>query len=143
MNQIFKQEDLVGKTISKVHFSCGDLWMKFKDNSFAVLCVEDETEGFGYERHVISISDWVNTKADKELVVLGLVSEREHKEALAKEEAEHEEKNKKREEEERKRVEQQELDQYKKLSEKFGNCSHCGSPPGVMCKLHPALCKNK
>jgi hypothetical protein len=145
MNQLFKQEDLIGKTISQIHLSSGDLWMKFTDNTFSVFRIEDKSEAFGYTDNVITVSDWIYTNTDKELVVLGLVSERNHKEALAEEEAEYEERRKKREEEDMKRIEQQELEQYKKLAEKFGNsnCSHCGSPPGVMCKLHPAPCKNR
>ena len=44
-NEITKLKDLKGKTIIDTKMNCGDLWLKFSDNTFAVFIVNDITEG--------------------------------------------------------------------------------------------------
>jgi len=46
---------LKGITISNIIQSSGDIWVSFSDNTFAVLVVNDTTEGFGMENKRRSI----------------------------------------------------------------------------------------
>ena len=61
-NEINNIKELKGKTISDLKLDCGDLWLKFTDNTFAVLVVNDITEGFGYTRNEININQKKNWK---------------------------------------------------------------------------------
>ena len=56
MKQLFKKEDLIGKTIVDTFIpteSYQDLWLKFNDDSFIVFEIDDITEGFGYQKQIL------------------------------------------------------------------------------------------
>ena len=119
MKQITDIEKLKGKTITDAIQDSYDLWLKFSDNSFAVLVVNDITEGFGYRKEEVSLDQYGKDKTEYTLVKLGLITEQEYKDACDAEEKESQKREQEREEKERKRVEEYELEQLKKLSDKY------------------------
>jgi hypothetical protein len=119
MKNITKIKDLRGRTIVDTKTYCGDLWLKFSDNSFAVLVVNDITEGFGYRKEEVNLYQYGKDKTEYTLVKIGLITEQEYKIACYEEEKENEKRQQERQEEERKRIEQHELEHLKKLSDKY------------------------
>lgn len=119
MKQIIDIEKLKGKTITDVIQDSYDLWLKFSDNSFAVLVVNDITEGFGYSKEEVNLDQYGKDNTDYTLVKLGLITEKEYKYACDLYEKEEEKREQQREEKERKRIEEYELEQLKKLSDKY------------------------
>jgi len=119
MKNITKIKDLRGKTIVDTKTYCGDLWLKFSDDSFAVLVVNDITESFGYRKEEVNLYQYGKDKTEYTLVKLGLITEQEYKNACDEEEKERQKRQQEREEKERKRVEEYELEQLKKLSDKY------------------------
>jgi len=115
MKQILRQEDLIGKTISKIITSCSDLWIKFTDDSFVIFDVESNSEGFGYSSDNVGISDYEINNTWSELVELGLITKKEHKHALEEEEIN----NQIRKEQEHKEHDEQKILEEKKLLEEL------------------------
>jgi len=119
MKQITSEKYIIGKVIYKVLSSCSELWQMFTDNSFVVFELENQTEGFGYERNKIVISDDIKDFTSYELVKIGLITEKEYELAVKEEELA----SKKRfaekiaKEEEEKRIRRKK--QYDKLSKEF------------------------
>ena len=119
-NEIKNINDLKGKTISDLKIDCSELWLKFTDNTFAVLVVNDTTEGFGYTRNEVNINQYSKGKTDHALVDLGLISQNEYKEACKQEEIEYQKKREEQENQEKERVKNYELEQLGKLKSKYG-----------------------
>lgn len=119
MKQITDIEKLKGKIIIDAIQDSSDLWLKFSDNSFVVLVVNDITEGFGYRKEEVSLDQYGKDKTEYTLVKLGLITKQEHKDACDAEEKEQEKREQEREQKERKRIEEYELEQLKKLSDKY------------------------
>ena len=119
-NEIKNIHELEGKTISNLKLDCGDLWLKFTDNTFAVLVVNDITEGFGHTKNEVNINQYSKDKTDSALVDLGLISQNEYKEACAQEEIEYQKRQVERENQEKERVKNYELEQLGKLKSKYG-----------------------
>ncbi len=122
MKQLFKQEELIGKTIAQVILpkeSYQDMWIKFTDNSFVVFDTEDRTEGFGQERNVINISDSKKDNTSEELVQLGLITKSEYELALQEEEIEYQKRCAERDAIEKKRIEDYEKKQLEILNKKY------------------------
>lgn len=119
-NEINNIKELKGKTISDLKLDCGDLWLKFADNTFAVLVVNDITEGFGYTRNEVNINQYSKDKTDHTLVDLGLISENEHKEACNQEEVEYQKRQDERDRQEKEIIKNIELEQLEKLKSKYG-----------------------
>jgi len=93
MKQLFKQKELIGKTIEQVLMpkeTYQDMWIKCTDSSFAVFDTEDRTEGFGQEKLIYVISDCEKDNTNEELVELGFITKSEHKLALEKEDERYE-----------------------------------------------------
>ena len=53
-NELKNINDLKDKTISDLKLDCGELWLKFTDNTFAILVVNDITQGFGHTRYEVN-----------------------------------------------------------------------------------------
>lgn len=119
LNQIMDISDMVGKTISATKQDCNDLWIKFTDDSFAVLEVNDTTEGFGYTRTNVDIYKYKKDNTDTPLLDLGLISHKQYKYACDKKEEEYKQYVERSTEENRLRLEKYELEQLKKLNEKY------------------------
>jgi hypothetical protein len=119
-NEIKNIHELKGKTISDLKLDCSELWLKFTDNTFAVLVVNDITEGFGHTRNEVNINQYSKDKTDHTLVDLGLISENEYKEACKQEEIEYQKRQEERENQEKERVKNYELEQLGKLKSKYG-----------------------
>lgn len=89
-NEIKNIEELKGKTIANIKLDCGDLWLKFTDNTFTVLVVEDITEEIGFNQNGINIRQEREDDIDHMLVELDIISEEEydkiHKQELRDEE---------------------------------------------------------
>lgn len=119
-NQISNINELKGKTISDFKLDCGDLWLKFTDNTFVVLVVNDITEGFGYTRNEVNINQYGKDNTDHTLVYLGLISEDEYKEARKQEEIEYQKRQDERDKQEKDRIKIVELEQFEKLKSKYG-----------------------
>lgn len=122
MKQLFKQEELIGKTIAKVLMpkkSYQDIWIKFTDNSFIVFNTEDTTVGFGQERNVYVISDQVKDNTSEELVEIGLITNTQHKLALQEQEERYEMQRRLQDAIEKKRIEDNEREQLNKLIIKY------------------------
>jgi hypothetical protein len=123
MNQILNKKELVGKTISETLQTSQEFWIKFTDDSFVVLQIINNTEGFGYTNTIIDVSDWIVNTTNNDLVKLGLISQEVYEEACQEEEEEYERERQKRE---RELYEQQELENeirerelYEQLKKKF------------------------
>lgn len=119
-NEISNINELKGKTISDLKLDGGDLWLKFTDNTFAVLVVNDITEGFGYTRNEVNINQYSKGKSDHTLVDLGLISENEYIEACEEEEIEYQKRQDERDKQEKERIKNIEVEQLKKLKSKYG-----------------------
>jgi hypothetical protein len=123
MKQLFKQEELIGKTISQVLIPTEryqDMWIKFTDNSFVIFDTEDRTEGFGQEMNICVISNYKKDNTNKELVELGLITKAEYKLALKEEEERYENERHERDTLEQKRIEEFEKEQFFKIKNKYG-----------------------
>jgi hypothetical protein len=94
MDELTKICQLKGKTIVDIKLDCGELWLKFKDNTFAVFVVNDITEPYGFEKKEVNINQFLKDKTDHTLVDLNLISEKEYKEACIKEEIEYQKRQK-------------------------------------------------
>jgi hypothetical protein len=119
-NELKNINDLKDKTISDLKLDCGELWLKFTDNTFAILVVNDITQGFGHTRYEVNINQYSKDKTDHTLVDLGLVSENEYKEACEQKEIEYQKRQEERENQEKERVKNYELEQLEKLKLKYG-----------------------
>jgi hypothetical protein len=120
-NQIKSLINLNGKTIIDVKKHCDDLWLKFSDNTFAVLVINDITKGFGQTKTEIDLDEYSRDKTEYILVELGLISKQEYDEAIEQDKLEEEIYAKKREIEEKERIEKYELEQLEKLLLKYKN----------------------
>lgn len=125
MKQLLCTKELVGKTISKTLQSPEEFWIKFTDDSFVVLEIDDKTEGFGYSHRYIDISEYLVTSCQHELVKIGLISQEVYEEACQEEAEEYE---RERQQRERELYEQQELENeirerelYEQLKKKFND----------------------
>lgn len=118
-NEINNITKLKGKTISDLKLAYDELWLKFTDNTFAVLVVNDITEGFGYARNEVNINQYSKDKTDNTLVDLGLISENEYKEACEQEEIEYQKRQEERENQVKERIKNIELEQLEKLKLKY------------------------
>jgi hypothetical protein len=122
MRQLFKQEQLIGKTITQVIMPEGsdsDLWIKFTDDSFVVIQVVDRTQGFGQTQNVIVISDWEKDNTDKELVELGFITRYQYDQAIGDYEKILERDRLRRETENKERIEEYEKEQLAQLKAKY------------------------
>ncbi len=119
-NEIQNINELKGKTISDLKLDCGDLWLKFTDNTFTVLVVNDITEGFGYTKNEVNINQYSKDNTDHPLVDLGLISENEYKQACEQEEIEYQKRQDERDRQEKERIKKIELEQLEKLKSKYG-----------------------
>ena len=119
-NEIKNIDKLKGKTISDLKLDCSELWLKFTDNTFAVLIVNDITEGFGHTRNEVNINQYGKDNTDHTLVDLGLISETEYKEACEQEEIEYQKRQEERDNKEKQRIKNIELEQLEKLKSKYG-----------------------
>jgi hypothetical protein len=119
-NEITKIDQLKGKKISNLKLDCGELWLKFTDNTFAVLVVNDITEPFGYNKNEVNINQYIKDETDYALVDLGLISEKEYKEACDKEEIEYQKRQDERNKKEEERVKNIELEQFENIKSKYG-----------------------
>ena len=123
MNQLFKIEDTIGKTIEKVSMPItwvNDMFIKFTDGSFIILTKEDTSEGFDSDRYVICVNDSEADKTDTELFELGVITLDEHKNALYKQQERYAELDRQREITEAKRIQEYELKQLEDLKKKYG-----------------------
>ena len=119
-NEINNINEFKGKTISDLKLDCGDLWIKFTDNMFAVLIVNDISEGFGYSRNEVNISQYNKDKTERNLVDFGLISQNEYEEACKQEEIEYKKLQDERDMLEKERIKKNELYQFEKLKSKYG-----------------------
>ena len=117
-NKIQNIKDLKGKTISDVKLD-GDMYIKFTDNSFVVLKVNDISEGFGYTKNEVNICDETMDYTDHNLVDLNLISKKEHEDAVEQEELEYKKLQEKREQERLDYIKKVELEQLEILKSKY------------------------
>ena len=120
-NEIKIIDELKGKTISDLKLDCGELWLKFTDNTFVVLVVNDITKGFEYTRTEVNINQYGKDNTDHTLVDLGLISENEHKEACEQEEFKYQKRQEELDNQEKERIKNIELEQLEKLKSKYGS----------------------
>ena len=85
MKQLVKITDLINKTISKTIKSNDELYIKFMDDSFVVFEINNNTEGFGYDKKSIEISDYIRDNTYHELVELGLITKKDFTDAVLQE----------------------------------------------------------
>lgn len=119
-NEIININELKGKTISDLKLDCGDLWLKFTDNTFTVLVVNDITEVFGHPKYEVNINQYGTNKTDHTLIDLGLISKNEYEEACKHEEIEYQKRQEERDNQEKERIKNIELEQLEKLKSKYG-----------------------
>lgn len=81
MKQI-KDKDLVkGKTIKKMHTADDELFISFTDDTFAIFVIKEETEGFGFTRSSITVSEDDADFCNSGLIEIGVISDEEHRKA--------------------------------------------------------------
>lgn len=119
-NEIKNINELKGKTISDLKLDSGELWLKFTDNTFSVLVVNDITEGFGYTKNEVNINQYSKDNTNHTLVYLKLISESEYNEACDQEEIEYQKRQDERDKQEKERIKNIELEQLEKLKSKYG-----------------------
>jgi len=122
MKQLFKAEELVGKTIEKFIFpehAYDDLWLKFTDNSFVVIYIKNISRGFEV-KELISISDSEVESSSEELVTLGVITEKQYNKAVADEKAAREIQSKQDELIRLQQIEKDEKDLLVRLKKKYG-----------------------
>ena len=117
--QILTIEGLVGKKIYKCVYSCGDLYIRFLDNTFSVLTIRDTTEGFGYEQQEVKVDDYGTNKSDFALVELGLVTKSEYEESCKNDEMDRETDRLQRQKEDEEFIKEIELKKLKELKSKY------------------------
>ena len=101
MKQLFKKEELIGKTIKKILYPCGgELWMSFTDDSF--ICFRSHAEN-----------------ACHELVELELITRTDYEIAIEEEDKKYEKIRQEKEIEEKKRNEDEELKLLSELKKKY------------------------
>jgi hypothetical protein len=118
-NEITKFKDLKGKTIVNTKSYCGDLWVKFSDNTFAVFVVNDITKAFGWREEEVSLNQYSKDKSEITLVELGLITRQEYEEACEEEELMRKKMHEEQEIEEEKRVKEYELKQFELFRKKY------------------------
>lgn len=118
-NQIKNIKELKGKTITDIKSDCGELWLKFSDNTFIVLVVNDSTEGFGYTKNEVNIYQYDKDNTDHILVDLDIISEKEYKVACKQEERYYQKSQEERDAIEKERIRNIELEQLEKLKLKY------------------------
>jgi len=120
MKQLFKKEELIGKTIKKILYPCGgELWMSFTDDSFICFRSHAESSGFGYQSEFISIEDFTFDNACHELVELELITRTDYEIAIEEEDKKYEKIRQEKEIEEKKRNEDEELKLLSELKKKY------------------------
>jgi hypothetical protein len=90
MKQLFKEKELIGKTISKTYTNDYGFWVRFSDDSFVVFESIDISSGFEYSRYVIGINKYDKNNTHSELVKLGLITQKEYEIAVEEEDREFE-----------------------------------------------------
>jgi len=120
INEITKLKDLKGKTIVDTKMYCGELWVKFHDNTFAVFIVNDITKGFGYRKEEVNLYQYGKDETEHTLLELGLITKQEYDKACEEEELRCKKQEVEREKEEQDRIKRIELEQLDKLSKKYG-----------------------
>jgi len=118
-NEIKNLAALKGKTIIEVKNEGGELWLKFSDNTFAVMVVNDITESFGYTKTEVNLYKYGKDKTDHILVDFGLISENEYKLACHQEELEFKNRIAERVNAENERLKKYELWQLENLKTKY------------------------
>lgn len=118
-NEISNLNDLKGKTIVDFKLNCGDLWLKFSDNTFGVLVVHDISEPYGYTKNEVNLYEYGKGKTESTLVELGLISKQEYDEACKQQEIEYMERELQYEKERNEKIKQYELEQLEKLKSKY------------------------
>lgn len=121
MKQLFKKNDLVGKTIKRFLFSGNRLWLRFTDDSFVVIETRQESEGFGQHYDVMDVDDMAKDNTDSELVTLELITKKEHEKAIQEEEEKYEIRRQKRIREEQEENKKRELELLEQLRNKYDN----------------------
>lgn len=119
-NEIKNINDLKGKTITNIKLNCGELWLKFSDNTFVVLVVNDITEGFGYTKNEVNANQYGKNNTEHILVDLGIITEHEYKEACEQEEMEHKIRLEERYNQEEERIKDFELEELERIKSKYG-----------------------
>ncbi|AGO47435.1 hypothetical protein Phi19:3_gp031 [Cellulophaga phage phi19:3] len=117
--EITELKDLKGKTIVDTKMSCGDLWIKFSDDTFAVFIVNDITEGFGHRKEEVNLCQYGKDKTEHTLLELGLITKQEYENACKDEELRYNKLEEKREKEQQDLIKKNELEQLEKLSKKY------------------------
>ena len=89
MKQLFKKEDLIGKTIKYFVFGKEDLWISFTDDSFVQIIKEECGQGFESDSNM-NVNDYTQDNTHIELVYLGLITKKQYDLAVKKQEEEFE-----------------------------------------------------
>lgn len=118
MNQLFKSEQLIGKTIENI-IDGNDMYIKFTDGSFTRLEVKDISVGFESEKYVVAIDDSLVEKTETALFELGIITKDEHIQAIHDEDERMKKVMAEIEKESIELIEQYEREQLKKLQEKY------------------------
>lgn len=122
MKQLFKKEELIGKTIEQIIEPSGryeDLWIKFNDGSFVKFNLEDLSTGFNGPEYVTKIDESDVDKTESELVELGLLSKEERDDNIKSEEERHDRWLEDYERERNKELVKYELGLLNKLKDKY------------------------
>ena len=117
--QITNLEDLSQLTIVQAFQEGDELWLVFRDKHFAKFEVSSESEGFGYPQLSIHLIGSTVQDTDPTLHALGLITLKEHHDAVKKEEDEYLEYVRLREIKEAERISLLEKAQLETLKKKY------------------------
>ena len=90
MKQLFKEKELIGKTITKTYTNDFGFWVRFSDDSFVMFEATDKTEGYGYTKYFVNICEYKKNNTYSELVKLGIITQKEYEKANEEQEREYE-----------------------------------------------------
>ena len=117
--QITNLEDLSQLTIVQVFQEDDELYLMFRDKKFAKFTIYEDCEDFGYSKKYIRLVESTVDDTDRNLVSLGLISNKEYLAALQKEEDEYQEFVKLRDAKEAERISLLEKAQLETLKKKY------------------------
>lgn len=122
MKQLFKPEELLGKTIAQTIIDVDDnedWWVKFTDNSFVVLCIRNLARVSYEHKEAISISDEIQDETSRELLALGIVSQLQHNQATKRKCEEHDKEYREKTLKQQQEIEEVERKQLAELKKKY------------------------
>jgi hypothetical protein len=113
-------DELIGKTICNYHVDRDELYLRFTDDTVALIEMDDVSEPYRHgPKYEVTVSSVTLSESSDALLEMGVVSKEAHTEANRLAEEKWERERAKLEKEEKERQTKQELEVYLQLKEKL------------------------